>query len=122
MEGHPQQPRGALTCHVYCSLDRLDWEALGSNTTRLLKHIADAPCHGTHYHTVDDSYPDGDPHGLSARTYVTPSYPSSQSFTFLASTAHGLCAPPPCPTASCVPSSPRASSTCSAASAATPIG
>ena len=28
-------------------------------------HIADAPCHGTQYHSVNDSYPNGDPAGIS---------------------------------------------------------
>lgn len=30
-------------------------------------HIADAPCHGTHYHPSvnDDTYPGGDPAGIS---------------------------------------------------------
>ena len=33
----------------------------------MLIHIADAPCHGTQYHSVKctDSYPDGDPAGIS---------------------------------------------------------
>ena len=26
-------------------------------------HIADAPCHGTKFHTLIDHYPDGDPKG-----------------------------------------------------------
>ena len=28
-------------------------------------HIADAPCHGTKYHGVDDTYPNGDPAGIT---------------------------------------------------------
>ncbi len=35
------------------------------SSTRLLVHFADAPCHGTTYHTLDDDYPDGDPNGLN---------------------------------------------------------
>eukprot|EP01127_Copromyxa_protea_P014418 TRINITY_DN4008_c0_g1_i2.p1 TRINITY_DN4008_c0_g1~~TRINITY_DN4008_c0_g1_i2.p1 ORF type:complete len:543 (-),score=111.67 TRINITY_DN4008_c0_g1_i2:121-1749(-) len=34
------------------------------STTRLVIHLADAPCHGLKYHSCDDSYPDGDPQGL----------------------------------------------------------
>jgi hypothetical protein len=33
--------------------------------TRLLLHVADAPCHGKQYHDCDDSYPGGDPTGLT---------------------------------------------------------
>lgn len=32
--------------------------------TKLIIHIADAPCHGKRYHDVDDHYPTGDPDGL----------------------------------------------------------
>jgi hypothetical protein len=40
---------------------KLPWRA----STRLLIHIADAPCHGSKYHKLlDDSYPQGDPSGL----------------------------------------------------------
>jgi hypothetical protein len=40
----------------------LDW----SSETRILYHIADAPCHGREFHRADcsDDYPDGDPNGL----------------------------------------------------------
>jgi hypothetical protein len=40
----------------------LSWIA----STRLVIHIADAPCHGTAYHggKFRDDYPDGDPLGL----------------------------------------------------------
>ena len=31
----------------------------------MLVHIADAPCHGTQYHTCNDTYPNGDPAGIS---------------------------------------------------------
>jgi len=40
---------------------KLTWKA----STRLLIHIADAPCHGNRYHKLkDDRYPQGDPKGL----------------------------------------------------------
>jgi hypothetical protein len=29
--------------------------------TRLMVHVADAPCHGTKYHSCQDDYPEGDP-------------------------------------------------------------
>ena len=32
---------------------------------QVLIHIADAPCHGTQYHTTDDNHPNGDPAGIS---------------------------------------------------------
>jgi len=32
-------------------------------STRILVHIADAPCHGTKYNNCGDSYPKGDPEG-----------------------------------------------------------
>jgi hypothetical protein len=41
----------------------LEWES----ETRMLYHIADAPCHGSRYHGYKDDYPDGDPHGLQPR-------------------------------------------------------
>ena len=28
-------------------------------------HIADAPCHGTQYHSTSDDYPNGDPAGIT---------------------------------------------------------
>ena len=31
----------------------------------MLIHIADAPCHGKMYHSVNDNYPGGDPAGIS---------------------------------------------------------
>jgi hypothetical protein len=41
----------------------LSWK----HRTRLMVHVADAPCHGTKYHKadIDDDYPDGDPGGLA---------------------------------------------------------
>lgn len=53
----PEDVAGALQ-HA----NQMSWES----RTRLCVHIADAPCHGKQYHDVDDSYPDGDPHGLVA--------------------------------------------------------
>ena len=41
------------SCHCLCAL-------------QVLIHIADAPCHGSQYHpSVGDSYPGGDPAGIS---------------------------------------------------------
>eukprot|EP01052_Picozoa_sp_SAG31_P019513 SAG31_NODE_1426_length_8393_cov_3.363275_2_plen_812_part_00 len=48
----------------------LDWRA---DATKLLIHIADAPCHGTKYHgecQMGDSYPEGDPNGLEPSQQV----------------------------------------------------
>jgi hypothetical protein len=42
----------------------LQWSA----PTRILFHVADAPCHGRQYHDgVLDDYPNGDPRGLKAK-------------------------------------------------------
>lgn len=38
---------------------RLSWGK--STNTNILIHIADAPCHGNKYHTLEDDYPKGDP-------------------------------------------------------------
>mmetsp|Transcript_41651 Transcript_41651/g.118799 ORF Transcript_41651/g.118799 Transcript_41651/m.118799 type:complete len:1081 (-) Transcript_41651:19-3261(-) len=44
----------------------LEW-SIGGAATRVLIHICDAPCHGTRYHSIrGDSYPQGDPHGLTS--------------------------------------------------------
>jgi len=43
------------------SCAQLSW----NSSTRLLIHFADAPCHGTKYHSgMQDDYPSGDPAGL----------------------------------------------------------
>ncbi|PRP80235.1 hypothetical protein PROFUN_12174 [Planoprotostelium fungivorum] len=44
----------------------LDWQS----STRLIIHIADAPCHGRQYHNFKDDYPEGDPTGLSLETLL----------------------------------------------------
>ena len=36
-----------------------------THTQQILIHIADAPCHGRQYHSFDDTYPSGDPAGIS---------------------------------------------------------
>lgn len=42
-------------------VNKLDW----SNMSRILFHIADAPCHGSRFHSdCGDDYPSGDPRGL----------------------------------------------------------
>ena len=28
-------------------------------------HVADAPCHGSQYHSLNDDYPNGDPAGIT---------------------------------------------------------
>jgi hypothetical protein len=42
------------------------WEA----RTRYAILIADAPCHGNTYHDLQDSFPEGDPHGSSIETLI----------------------------------------------------
>ena len=32
---------------------------------QIVIHIADSPCHGTRYHSLKDTYPSGDPAGIS---------------------------------------------------------
>ncbi|KAG5178705.1 hypothetical protein JKP88DRAFT_247974 [Tribonema minus] len=43
----------------------LNW-GCNDAATRLLIHIADAPCHGTSYHSMADSHPSGAPYGQCA--------------------------------------------------------
>lgn len=38
----------------------LNWKS----STKLIVHFADAPCHGTKYHSLKDDYPNGDPNNL----------------------------------------------------------
>ena len=59
----PEDVHGALHKAM-----QMDW-GIGGSKTRVLVHIADAPCHGTKYHTYGaggDDYPGGDPHGLQS--------------------------------------------------------
>ena len=45
-------------------VNQLEW----ANMSRVLFHVADAPCHGRRFHcTPSDSFPDGDPRGLSIK-------------------------------------------------------
>ncbi|KAN0033496.1 hypothetical protein ACTA71_007183 [Dictyostelium dimigraforme] len=52
----PEDIAGALL-----QVKNLSWQ---SDTTKLIVHVGDAPCHGKKYHTLNDKYPDGDPSGL----------------------------------------------------------
>ena len=57
----PEDVHGALHQAL-----QMDW-GVGGSLTRVLVQIADAPCHGTKYHTLGgDDYPGGDPHGLQS--------------------------------------------------------
>jgi hypothetical protein len=47
--------------------ETMDWQS----STRILYHVADAPCHGREFHDMDDNYPHGDPHGLKAVDLLT---------------------------------------------------
>ncbi len=51
----PEDIAGALDAAL-----QLNWQS----STRILVHVADAPCHGSKYHNCDDSHPSGDPGGL----------------------------------------------------------
>jgi hypothetical protein len=53
-----------LQCALY-----QDWS---DADVKILFHIADAPAHGTAFHTIDvsDRYPRGDPNGLDPRDFV----------------------------------------------------
>jgi Alpha-kinase family/Zinc finger C-x8-C-x5-C-x3-H type (and similar) len=48
---------------------RLPWK---EHTTKVVIHIADAPCHGSQYHSMPDSYPDGDPGGRTLGEVLEP--------------------------------------------------
>jgi hypothetical protein len=45
---------------AFDKIAEMEWKS----RTKLIIHIADAPCHGSQYHGLGDSYPAGDPHGL----------------------------------------------------------
>lgn len=52
----PEDIAGALN-----RVHQFEWRS----RTKLIIHIADAPCHGKKYHEgLEDSYPNGDPEGL----------------------------------------------------------
>ncbi|KAH3767686.1 heat shock 70 kDa protein 12A [Pelomyxa schiedti] len=58
--GGGDTPEDVLGALMACSQQK--W----TSSARVLVHIGDAPCHGTMYHSCgDDSYPDGDPNGLT---------------------------------------------------------
>jgi hypothetical protein len=59
----PEDVFGALSV-----ASSFEWQA----ATRLIYHIADAPCHGTKYHSsnMGDGNPNGDPHGLQAEDLI----------------------------------------------------
>ncbi|KAI3635184.1 hypothetical protein MIR68_006750 [Amoeboaphelidium protococcarum] len=51
-------------------LDKLSWDKF---STKVLVHYADAPCHGSLYYTIQDSYPGGDPKPYSLFILIYPS-------------------------------------------------
>ncbi|KAA6416643.1 MAG: MHCK EF2 kinase domain family [Trebouxia sp. A1-2] len=58
----PEDIAGALQT----ALDLLKDRVQGFRAqTRMIIHFADAPCHGSQYHSMHDDYPGGDPHGLN---------------------------------------------------------
>ncbi|RIA91789.1 hypothetical protein C1645_804995 [Glomus cerebriforme] len=54
----PEDVLGGLNAAVHS----MSWR----NPKRVLFHICDCPPHGRRFHNSDDSYPDGDPNGLTA--------------------------------------------------------
>ncbi|EFA77643.1 hypothetical protein PPL_12250 [Heterostelium album PN500] len=48
-------------------IKQLSWR---NNSTRIVIHLADAPCHGYDYHDKPDNYPDGDPNGITLDTLM----------------------------------------------------
>jgi hypothetical protein len=45
---------------------KLEWRS----ATKMLIHIADAPCHGSRFHSMGDDYPAGDPRGLTPESLL----------------------------------------------------
>jgi hypothetical protein len=78
-------------------VSRVDWEAQGPNTTRLLVHLGDTPCHGTKCHAVNlnDNHPDGDPLVLDSSMYVQPPTTSYRGAELDRSRAYDPTIPPP---------------------------
>src|SRR5581483_7522522 len=54
----PEDVLGGLNA----AISDLNW----CHATRVLLHVGDAPPHGRRFTSLYDSYPDGDPHGLTA--------------------------------------------------------
>jgi hypothetical protein len=73
----PEDVHGALHRAL-----QMEWD-VGGSMTRVLVHIADAPCHGTKYHTLSgDSHPGGDPHGLKSAELLRGLRQLGVSYTF----------------------------------------
>ncbi|EGC34842.1 hypothetical protein DICPUDRAFT_34378 [Dictyostelium purpureum] len=49
---------------VFGGMDLIKTVPWRLNSTRVVIHIADAPCHGSEYHDFRDDHPDGDPNGI----------------------------------------------------------
>ena len=64
-------------------LDR-DWYA----STRVVVHIADAPCHGQEYHSCHDSYPNGDPSGVKPEELLKQLRDKRTHYFFIEITPH----------------------------------
>lgn len=41
------------------------------SSSRIVMHIADAPCHGKRYHNMHDDYPSGDPSGIEPENLLS---------------------------------------------------
>ncbi|CAI2184827.1 1773_t:CDS:1 [Funneliformis geosporum] len=69
----PEDVLGGLNAAV----NQMSWR----NKVRIIFHIGDCPPHGTRYKNSDDSYPNGDPYGLTAES-VLGEMKSKQIFYF----------------------------------------
>jgi len=60
---------------------KLSWS---ENSTNIVLWIADAPAHGTNYHSIliSDRYPKGDPRGRDPKTQITELFSRGIDFTF----------------------------------------
>jgi hypothetical protein len=58
----PEDVLGGLDAAV----DKMKW----NHRTRIIFHMGDAPPHGTRFTSLHDSYPEGDPHGLTAESVL----------------------------------------------------
>src|ERR1044071_7398292 len=58
----PEDVLGGLNA----AITRMNWRG----TTRVIFHVGDCPPHGRLFHNADDTYPNGDPHGLTAESVL----------------------------------------------------
>ncbi len=56
--------------------------AAWQSAARFIILIADAPCHGRRFHSLGDSYPNGDPNGLQVEDLITRLHKQGIKFVF----------------------------------------